>query len=330
MRTIAAHTAREVWTTAHIGVSSVSVWQLASAMDPRDRLWVELIYPHCGSAPAALLALRAVCRVWRAQLNNSRLWLPFTMELPRMRYDERVVGWTGIVRAMKREVVTRANCNAGHFTRGLVLNFLSDVPFVRLAGGRVAAFSCAAVQLFDVDTGARLASFDVKRIDVHKRAVLDRWIPFITADHRAMLLDCVAARLVEMAPADTAHGYNNFRVCGPCVSFHMDHRTVVVHVSGGPDGATVVRPVARVTQTEGFALWEGGRLYTRLDMLSDMQPKILRLADVATGQTIHAFTPRACVTVWLCCCAADRRCHSGGAVHSPSPLYRERVQLCCR
>ncbi len=74
--------------TAHIGgcVEHFGC-QLASTstMDPRYRLWVELIFPRCASAPAALLALRAVCRAWR-------LWLPFTMVLPQLRYDERIEG----------------------------------------------------------------------------------------------------------------------------------------------------------------------------------------------------------------------------------------------
>ncbi len=44
------------------------------------------------------------------------------MELPRLRYDERLAGWLGVVWAMKREAVTRANCDAGRFTRGPVLD----------------------------------------------------------------------------------------------------------------------------------------------------------------------------------------------------------------
>ncbi len=71
---------------------------LDAFMDPRDRLWAELVFPWCAPAPAALMAVRASCRAWRAQLDNSRLWLPFTMELPRMRYDERLAGWSGVVR----------------------------------------------------------------------------------------------------------------------------------------------------------------------------------------------------------------------------------------
>lgn len=45
-------------------------------MDPRNRLWTELIFPRC--EPAALVALRAVCRGLRDQLNvaHARLWLP--------------------------------------------------------------------------------------------------------------------------------------------------------------------------------------------------------------------------------------------------------------
>ncbi len=82
-----------------------------SSMDPRDRLWGELIFPRCGEL-RALLALRAVCRAFRAQLNKSRLWLPLTMELPQLRFDERVDGWRGVERAMRRKANTRTNCDA--------------------------------------------------------------------------------------------------------------------------------------------------------------------------------------------------------------------------
>ena len=85
-------------------------------MDPRDRLWHDLVFVRCDAS--ALLSLRAVCRTFRAQLRDSRLWLPLTMVVSRMRYDERLAGWAGVERAMKREDVTRANCDAGRYTRG--------------------------------------------------------------------------------------------------------------------------------------------------------------------------------------------------------------------
>ncbi len=50
------------------------------SMNPPPPALDRAIFPRC-----ALLVLRAACRAFRAQLNNSRLWLPFTMELPRMR-----------------------------------------------------------------------------------------------------------------------------------------------------------------------------------------------------------------------------------------------------
>ncbi len=102
-------------------------------MDPRDRLWHDLVFVRCD--PSALLALRAVCRAFRAQLRDSRLWLPLMLELPRMRYDERLAGWAGVERAMKREEVTRANCDAGRYTRGPVID-APDVHELMLAGGR--------------------------------------------------------------------------------------------------------------------------------------------------------------------------------------------------
>ncbi len=90
-------------------------------MDPRDWLWVELIFPQC--EPVVLLALRAVCPAFLAQLNAApaRLWHRLTMVVSRMRYDEQLAGWASVERAMKREEVTRANCDAGRYTRAPVL-----------------------------------------------------------------------------------------------------------------------------------------------------------------------------------------------------------------
>ncbi len=271
-------------------------------MDPRDRLWAELIFPWC--EPVALLRLRAVCRAFLGQLNLSRLWLPLTMELPRMRYDERLAGWAGVERAMKREEVTRANCDAGRCTRGPVLDVHDDVAYrVMHVGGRIAVRCRRAVQLFDVDTGARVASIDVGSCVLHNAAAADRWIPFAANDSRALLLDCVAARLVEMAPADPSRDSGSFTVAGPCVSYQTRQGTdvTVVHISGGPDGATIVRETARVrlaNMVDAFLLCERGHSY----LLYDYHTGTLRVFDIATGQLKRTFTPRACspLIVLLC------------------------------
>ena len=62
------------------------------------------------------------------------------MELPRMRYNERLAGWAGVERAMKREEVTRANCDAGRCTHGPVLD-VNGVCNVMCVGGRIAVFA---------------------------------------------------------------------------------------------------------------------------------------------------------------------------------------------
>jgi hypothetical protein len=274
-------------------------------MDPRDRLWTELIFPHC--EVAALLALRAACRAFLVQLNAApaRLWLSLTMELARMSYAERVLGWPGVERATTRERNTRANCDAGRFTQGPVLH-LPGVLHLRCSSGRLAAFFDGSVQLLDADSGARLASFDIATLRGHEHAVLDRWIPFVATDGRVLLLDLVAARLVKLAPPSAASPYCAISVAGRCVSFHRYGRAggdgraavAVVHVSDGLDGATVVREVARVSLAndhDEFALCERGRSF----VLYDIEDKTLQLVNLATGQPVRAFTPRTCVGLRL-------------------------------
>ncbi len=75
----------------------------------------------------------------------------------------------------------------------------------------------------------------------------------------------------------------------------------VVHISGGPDGATIVRETARVrlaNRDDQFVLCERGRSY----LLRDSHTGTLHLFNVATGQLKRTFTPRACspLIVLLC------------------------------
>ncbi len=182
----------------------------------------------------------------------------------------------------------------GRFMRWPVL----DLPYTRdllLVCGRFAAFCDDTVQLFDLDTGARLASFDVNRAfssNIHTEAVLDRWIPFASEDGRALLLDCVAARLVEMAPAnDAARDGIHFSAAGSCLSYQAYNNTTVtvVRVSGDPDGTTVVREAARVqlgNDEDDFFLCERGCSY----LLHGYTNQTLQLADVATGQLKRVFS----------------------------------------
>ncbi len=267
-------------------------------MDPRDRLWVELIYPRCG--PPALLALRAVCRAFRAQLNNSRLWLPFTMVLPQLRYDERISGWRGVERAMEREANTRANCDAGRYTCGPVVD-VDDVRRVMYVAGRIVVFCFPVVHLFDLDTGARVGSFEIDRPVDQTEVAVDRWIPFATSDDRVLLLDCVAARLVEVAPTDVDRRRTVFSVAGPCVSYRMPlgGNATVVHICGGPNDATIMREITRVrlAHKDQFELCERGRSY----LLRDFRKDTLQLFDIATDQIKRTFTPRACPPTVLCC-----------------------------
>ncbi len=148
-----------------------------------------------------------------------------------------------------------------------------------------------------------MASIDVGSGVFHYDAVVDRWIPLATNDGRALLLDCVAARLVEMAPADLSRGWSQFTVAGPCVS-HLTPQEMdvtVVHISGGPDGATIVRETARVrlvNTDDRFVLCERGHSY----LLYGRRTGTLQLFDIATGQLKRTFTRCACspLIVLLC------------------------------
>ncbi len=182
-----------------------------------------------------------------------------------------------------------------------------------LVGGHVAAFIFGAVQLFDADTGALVALFHISCIpkDIHPHAVCDRWLVCsgsIGEDERAVLLDCVTAQLVDLAPSQSE--YAHFSVAGPCMSFYVDGSTVIpiTHVSGGPNNSTILREVTRVTlscEENMFTLCERGLAY----VLLDVNEKTLQLFDMATHLCRRVFTPRAlpCASATFCCsdwCAA--------------------------
>ncbi len=79
------------------------------------------------------------------------------------------------------------------------------------------------------------------------------------------------------------------RVASKC----LETDVTVVHISGGPDGATIVREVARVhlvSCNDQFALCERGRSY----LLRDYHRDALQLFDVATGHLKCTFPRRAC------------------------------------
>ncbi len=282
-------------------------------MDPRDRLWHDLVFVRCD--PSALLALRAVCRAFRAQLRDSRLWLPLTLELPRMRYDEQLAGWAGVERAIRREHVTRTNCDAGRVTLGPVLD-VQDAQEVMFVGGRIAAFGLLeSVTLCDAITGVCVATFAVS--DEHFMAkyatvVLDRWIVFPTRDDRLLLLDCVAVQLIEL---ERDHSDTLFCIAGPYVSFEKGLDVTVKHISGGSDGVTVVREVMRVRMASAynqFSLCERGRSY----LLRNAADGAMQLYDVATGRLKRVYTPRAlllcgwamCECSWVTNASQLRRC----------------------
>ncbi len=105
-----------------------------------------------------------------------------------------------------------------------------------------------------------------------------------------------------MAPA-VPGGYNWFTVAGPFFSYWTTQRAdvTVVHISGGPDGATIVRETARVrlaNTADLFALCERGHSY----LLYGRHIGTLQLFDIATGQLKRTFTPRACSSVCALMC----------------------------
>ncbi len=276
-------------------------------MDPRNRLWLELIFPHCASAPELLLALRAACRDFLAQLNAApaNLWVPLTMLISRMNYAERTMGWQGVAVAMERERRTRANCDAGRFTPGAAIDApYADIPdkLLLVCGRLVTRDTGNVVRLFDCDTGAPLAAF--ADFDFHATIVADRWVVLhAVSDNSLVLLDCATAKLTPLAPAPPVGAAYRLVVAGLCVSFRANNEldTTFVHISGRPDGTTAVRLVPRVTLSSDdcqLVLCRRGRSY----VLFDGEQQTLQLCDTETGRPTRTYIPRTALLLRLLSC----------------------------
>ncbi len=158
---------------------------------------------------------------------------------------------------------------------------VGDVQHVIVVAGRVVIDNCDGVHLFEADTGALVATFAGVR-STCEHAVCDRWVPHYVHDDRLRVLDCVEARLVDMGPA--VRGLCS--VAGACLAYTTNADGVaVVQLSGGPDGATVVREVGRVPNRQWFQLCDGGRSYV---VRSDGGDTV-DLWDMATGARIRSF-----------------------------------------
>ncbi len=191
-----------------------------------------------------------------------------------------------------------------------LLGPLLNIPPTRSlwqVAGRIAIFCADGVRLFDVNTGAPVAFFDdvadwVENTNT-KCVVLDRWIPFCTASGRALLVDCVAARLVEVTPP-CPHRYSyTFSSAGALLSHRTstndDANYTIVHIKCGPADVTVVREVTRVQHPHGdvlFALCERGQSY----LLLDRRERTLQLVDLHTRQLKRSFMPRECTFLLFC------------------------------
>jgi hypothetical protein len=266
------------------------------------------------------------------------------MEVSRMRYDERLAGWRGVERAMERERNTRANCDAGRFTRVIVLDMAMKYGsrFIH-AGGRLLVKNFGSVWLIDAGTGALIASFNFNHesrrtiLDMHVHAIVDRWIPFVVDRGRrdgVLLLDCVEARMVQMAPPGDYDRYTRlgfsrlFSIAGACVSVRDGSVVTVTRVSGRPNGATIMRKIARFSLARAddeFWLCERGRS----SLVLDRQSATLQLLDLATGLCKRVFAPCTFTNCAYVKFALDYASHSYWTLHRPC-LFLRGVRLCYR
>ncbi len=218
------------------------------------------------------------------------------MLLPRLRYDERLDGWQGVLRAMAREATILSNCAAGRLTMGPTLN-VDFFSCALVVAGRVIIFLEHAIRICSVDSGAVLAELhapDNFATSETANALLDRWIPYADRTGRGMVLDCLSASLAELAPPGVIRP-GSITICGAHLLYQIrDEPTLVlVRATAGAGNTTILHEVAhvRLHHTDVFAsLYDNGESC----LLYDSVDKSLQMVHIDSGVVTRRFAPRKC------------------------------------
>lgn len=160
-------------------------------------VWAHHIVPYMSFAD--MLRVRATCRerlaFFLALANES--WQRHTMFMPRLRYDERVLGWRGVVLGMEREQRTRANLAAGRYSAGAVTTpYSTNRSSVIILAGRILSQVGGSLIVCDAKSGGFIGRVDgiVFLEDAGQKTMLDRWAIARTNQRDAALvvLDCLS------------------------------------------------------------------------------------------------------------------------------------------
>ncbi len=236
-------------------------------MDQHNRLWAQLIFIKCDELHS-LLALRAACRAFRwllSENNSVNIWRRFTMDMPRMRYAERLLGWVGVERAMRRENVIRANCRDMRYVRGPKVR--ARESGIVIAGGRAAVYAGGQLTLYDLETGLS-SSVTMERhpnIMSSKYVVQDRWLVIHTPHGALLLLDCVHAQLLRLNYSSTPNP--EMDVSGAYLSIRNRIGTTqgvsIMRIVDDGQNGTIVHKVAVIDVVHGsvFHLCQHGASY---------------------------------------------------------------------
>ncbi len=258
--------------------------------------WLRLIFHWCDFT--SLLQLRASCVLFRTVLSlaeaNNRVWRRHTSWLlPRLRHDERALGWSGVMTAMAREERTRTNCVSGRY-RETVYGVDYVIQYMFIIGRRLLVTNGglhSTANLFDLDTSTLIAQFNCGLLaygfmydDLTFPVILDRWTPFRILDEtdgdrygRWVLLDCVTGTLgTEVIVTSRPLGPIKFGAAGVHFS-HCDSRRTIVTICHVDQPSKFVRRVELGNYHDSFELCRDGESFI---MTRD---RSIALYDVQTG-----------------------------------------------
>lgn len=241
-------------------------------------LWHELVFKFLDTPH--LLTARAVCRHFRARLNESRHW-DFSL-FYRMRCDERLLYWKGIELGMAREQRIRDNSLSGKYVECA----MDSDEAMYYIGTRVMVQTRTTSTLYNYHD--RNTALHTLYRGTHTPVIVaGRWWLYTASDSCSMrLFDCL--NLVEVLSIKdyAACNHNCMEVSGHTFAFETSTHVVIMRFD--PVTGTV-RKLGRIVGGNlgfNFKLCDSGRHYL---ITSHTTPTTttLYLVDCLTGLTVR-------------------------------------------
>lgn len=245
-------------------------------------LWNDLIFKHLAGDTPSMLSARAVCRFFRALLNNSRHW-DFSL-FYRLRCDERARWWHGVQLGMAREARTLANCAAGKYTTiGTGTEMIAGRVVILNTQGPV---SVNGIVICESNVGHENFTY-------RDHVMADRWLVYRKCVYQQgewiysfRMYDCLL--LADVPLFDVVYGEMRVVISGYVLAYQTHRHTIIMRMDPSLGCMFEVSriPLACDIHTH-FSLCCNGKYYVTLKMPHD---DTIFMHDVDTGHIVRTIS----------------------------------------